>query len=84
MWCHTTCWERGAGAARDLEDEKIPCGLGYGGDGPGCDRNPANSAKEQRDYLKDWFNGAGAVTWQDAKAWLVSEVQEQIISPSQG
>ena len=46
--------ERGAGAARDLEDEVIPC-------------KPANSAKEQRDYLRDWFNGAGAVPWLDGK-----------------
>ena len=36
-----------------MEDEVIPCGLDDGGDGPGRDRNPANSAKEQRDYLKD-------------------------------
>ena len=58
--------ERGAGAARDLEDQVIPCDMDDGGDGH--DRNPANSAKEQRDYLKDWFNGAGAVPWQDARA----------------
>ena len=55
--------ERGAGGARDLEDEVITCGMDDGGDGGGHDRNPANSAKVQRDYLKDWFNGAGAVPW---------------------
>ena len=56
-----------------------------GGDGGDeHDRNPTNSAEEQRDYLKDWFNGAGFVPWQDARAWLVSEVQERFISPSQG
>ena len=60
--------EKGAGGARDLEDEVIPCEMADGGDGDGHDRNPANSAKEQRDYLKDWFNGAGAVPWQDARA----------------
>ena len=53
-------------------------------DGGGHDWNPANSAKEQRDYLKDWFNHAGAVPWQDGKVWLVSEEQEQIISTFQG
>ena len=55
-----------------------------GGYGDGHDRNPANSAKEQRDYLKDWFNGAGAVPWQNARVWLVFEVLEQLISPFQG
>ena len=60
--------ERGAGGARDLEDEEIPCDMDPAGDGPGPDRNPGKSAKEQRDYLKDWFNGAGAVPWQDARA----------------
>ena len=59
--------ERGAGGARDLEDEEIPCGLKDGDPPGGHDRNPANNAKEQRDYLKDWFNGAGAVPWQDGK-----------------
>ena len=60
--------ERGGGAARDLEHEKIPCDMADGGHGDGHDRNPGNSAKEQRDYLKDWCNGAGAVPWQDGKA----------------
>ena len=44
--------ERGARAASDLDDEDIPCGMDDGSDGDGHDRNPANSAKEQRDYLK--------------------------------
>ena len=39
----------------------ISCDMADGGDGDGHDRNPANSAKEQHDYLKDWFNGAGAM-----------------------
>ena len=60
--------ERGAGGASDLEDEEIPCGIDDGGEGPGPDRNPAKSAKEQRGYLKDWLNGAGVVPWQDARA----------------
>ena len=60
--------ERGAGGARDVEDEEIPCDMDPAGDGPGPDRNPGKSAKEQRDYLEDWFNGAGAVPWQDARA----------------
>ena len=49
----------------------IPCDMDDGGEGNGNDRNPANSAKEQRDYLKAWFNGAGAVSWQDARATLL-------------
>ena len=60
--------ERGAGGVRDLEDEEIPCDMDPARNGPGPDRNPGNSAKEQRDYLKDWFNGAGAVPGQDARA----------------
>ena len=60
--------ERDAGAARDLEDEVVPCNMADGGHADGHDRNPGNTAKEQRDYLKDWFNGAGAVPWQDARA----------------
>ena len=62
--------ERGAGGARterDQEDENILCGLEDGDPAGGHDRNPTNSAKEQRDYLEDWFNGAGAVAWQDGK-----------------
>ena len=62
---HNILWaERGAGGAiaeRDLEDEEIPCGLEDGDPAGGHDRNPTNSAKEQKDYLKDWFNGTGAV-----------------------
>ena len=46
----------------------VECDMTDGGDGPGRDRNPGHSAKEERDYLKDWFNGAGAVPWQDARA----------------
>ena len=60
--------DRGAGAARDLEDEVVHCDMADGGDGPGHDRNPGHSAKEQRDYLKERFNSVGAVPWQDARA----------------
>ena len=60
--------EIGAGGARDLEDEEISCDMDPAGDGPGPDRNQGKSAKEQRDYLRDWFNGAGAVPWQNATA----------------
>ena len=59
--------ESGSGGARDLEDEEIFCGLEEGDDGDGHNRNPTNTAKGQRDHLKDWFNGAGAVPWQDGK-----------------
>ena len=55
--------ERGAGGARDLGDEEILCGMDDG-DPPG---GHANNAKEQRDYLKDWFNDAGAVPWQGGR-----------------
>ena len=41
--------ERGAGGARDLDNEEIPCALEGGDDGDGHDRNPANTAKEQSD-----------------------------------
>ena len=60
--------ERGAGGARDFEDEEIPCDMDPAGDGPRLDRNPGKSAKEQRDYLRDCFNGAGAVPWQNTRA----------------
>ena len=59
--------ERGAGGARDLEDEVVYYDMADGGHG-GHDRNPGKSDKEQRDYLRDWFNGAGAVPWQEARA----------------
>ena len=52
---------------RDLEDEDISCVFVDGDAGDGHNRNPPNSAKQQRDYLKDWFNSAGAVAWQDNK-----------------
>ena len=55
--------ERGVGSAGDLEDEEIPCDLEDGDLPGGHDRNPTNSAKEQRDC----FNGACAVPWQDGK-----------------
>ena len=42
-------------------------GMQNGDDGDGHDRNPASTAEEQRNYLKDWFNSAGAVPWQDGK-----------------
>ena len=60
--------KRGAGGRvdRDLEDEVIPCVFLDGDAAGGHDRTP-NSAKQQRDYLKDWFNGAAAVAWQDDK-----------------
>ena len=47
----------GAGAERDLDDEEIPCGLEDGDPTGGHASNPANNANDQRDYLKDWFNG---------------------------
>ena len=61
--------QRGVGgwAKRDLEDEEIPCDLEDDDEGHGHDRNPPNSAKEQRNYLKRWFNIAGAGPWQDVK-----------------
>ena len=62
--------ERGAGGARaerDLEDEVIPCNLEDGDQDGGHDTTPAQSAKDQRDYLKDWFNGAGTLDWQNGK-----------------
>ena len=52
----------GAGAERGLEDEEIPCGL-QDGDQLVVMAGTTNSAKEQRDYLKNWFNGADAVPW---------------------
>ena len=33
----------------------------------GHDRNPANEAKRQRYYLKDYFNNEGAVAWQNGR-----------------
>ena len=57
--------QRGGRAERDLEDEEIPCHLEDGEEDDRHDRNPPNSAKEQRDYLREWFNGNGAVAWQD-------------------
>ena len=57
--------QRGGRAERDMEDEEIPCQLENGEEDDRHDRNPPNSAKEQRDYLREWFNGNGAVAWQD-------------------
>ena len=55
--------DRGAGGReRNLEVEETPTRLVDGDSGHGHDRNPLNGSK---DYLKDWFNGAGAVPWQD-------------------
>ena len=53
----------------DDDDDDVPgdCRL-IGGAAGGCpDRNPAREAKRQRDYLKDYFNNEGAVTWQDGR-----------------
>ena len=51
------------------DDEQLPdSGLVDGGDaGDGHDRNPSRDAKEQREYLKDYFNNEGAVLWQDGR-----------------
>ena len=48
------------------EDDQLPdSGLVDGGDGH--QRNPSRETKDQREYLKDYFNNAGAVPWQDAQ-----------------
>ena len=52
---------------RDLEDEVIPCDFENSREDDGHDRRPHNTAKEQKGYPRQWFNGNGAVAWQDDK-----------------
>ena len=40
-----------------------------GGANHGAERNPSREAKRQRDYMKQYFNNAGAVPWQDDRIW---------------
>ena len=57
------------GAQQPGDDDDVPGAgglLGVRAIG-GLDRNPANEAKRQRDYLKDYFNNEGAVAWQDGR-----------------
>ena len=57
------------GAQRPGDDDDVPGAgglLGVRAVG-GHDRNPANEAKRQIDYLKDYFNNEGAVAWQDGR-----------------
>ena len=51
---------------RDHDDD-VPgdCRLIAGAADGGADRNPAREAKRQRDYLKDYCNNEGTVTWQE-------------------
>ena len=50
------------------DDQLSDSGLMDGGDGSdGHQRNPSREAKDQREYLKDYFNHAGAVPWQKAQ-----------------
>ena len=56
--------QRGAGGWVEGDLDEIPRELD-GDEGDGHDRNHPNNGKEQRDYLKRWFNGA--VPWQDGK-----------------
>ena len=51
-----------------------------GGANHGADRNPSREAKRQRDYMKQYFNNAGAVPWQDDRVGVLSGLQ---ISPFQ-
>ena len=50
----------------DYEDPDSGGGqLVGGGENLGAERNPSREAKRQRDYMKEYFNNAGAVPWQD-------------------
>ena len=56
------------GAQQTGDDEDPDFGVGQlvgGGGNPGAERNPSREAKRQRDYMKEYFNNAGAVPWQD-------------------
>ena len=57
------------GSQQPGDDDDVPgdCRLIDGAAGGGPDRNPAQEAKRQRDYLKDYFNNEGTVAWQDGK-----------------
>ena len=50
------------------DDDDVPgdCQLIGGAAGGGLDRSPDIEAKRQRDYLIDYVNDEGAVSWQDA------------------
>ena len=52
------------GSQQPEDDEVVGDGQLVGGDG-GHDGNPAREAKRQRDYLRNYFNNDGAVSWQD-------------------
>ena len=56
----------GAQQPGDGEDPDFG-GVELVGDGAnhGAKRNPSREAKRQRDYMKQYFNNAGAVPWQD-------------------
>ena len=58
------------GAQGPADDDDLPGAGGLLGVRTvgGHDRNPANEAKRQRDYLKDYFNNEGAVAWQNITA----------------
>ena len=54
------------GSQKPEDDEVLGDSQLVGGDGDGGhDRNPVKKAKCQRNYLRDYFNNEGAVTWQD-------------------
>ena len=56
------------GAQQPGNDEDPDFGGGQlvgGGGNPGAERNPSREAKRQRDYMKEYFNNAGAVPWQN-------------------
>ena len=50
----------------DDDDVHGDCQLIGGAAGGGLDRSPDIEAKRQRDYLIDYVNDEGAVSWQDA------------------
>ena len=59
--CHDLC-----SVAQHTEEPDFGGGQLVGGGGnPGAERNPSREAKGQWDYMKEYFNNAGAVPWQD-------------------
>ena len=58
------CWWQGRQRSGDV---LVPCKFENRQEDDWHDRHPNNSVQEKRDYFREWFNGNGAIAWQDDK-----------------